>query len=167
MIIVCQSCGHQNPHDTPIERFWNQVDKSGDCWVWVGAIISTGHPYGFFALNGTRVYAHRFAYEMANGPIPKGMVVCHKCDNPKCVRHDHLFLGTQADNVSDMMQKGRQPLGADCSSSKLTEQMVSDMRREHATGLHTYVELGKKYSINDNTVRRIVNGKLWKHLPLV
>lgn len=74
------------------------------CWLWLGP---TANGYGVFNDQGRRVRAHRAAYEQANGPIPDGMVICHKCDTPSCVNPDHLFCGTQRDNVRDMAVKGR------------------------------------------------------------
>jgi HNH endonuclease len=87
-------------------RFWFRVDKTGDCWTWTGGKSRNG--YGAFWTKEKRlVRASRFSYEQHYGPIPNGMVVCHRCDNPPCVRPDHLFLGTQSDNMRDMWQKGR------------------------------------------------------------
>lgn len=89
-------------------RFWEKVDKTGDCWVWTGARDSGRFQYGIFAAAGrTLVKAHRFSYELHQGAIPDGMVICHRCDNPPCVRPDHLFAGTQKDNIHDMDAKGR------------------------------------------------------------
>lgn len=96
---------------TPIDpetRFWAKVDRTDDCWTWTAA--TTGSGYGRFGHQNARggwVAAHRFAYELANGPIPDGMFVCHKCDNPPCVNPSHLFLGTHQDNMRDMDAKGR------------------------------------------------------------
>lgn len=88
------------------DRFWSKVDQSGDCWEWTAAANRQG--YGKFkARSYVLVPAHRHSWELANGPIPAGMYVCHRCDNPRCVRPDHLFLGTHQDNVTDMMAKGR------------------------------------------------------------
>jgi HNH endonuclease len=87
------------------ERFWGRVDKSGECWEWTGSLGS--HGYGEFGVAGDRVLAHRYSYELASGPIPDGLYVCHHCDNRRCVRPDHLFLGTARDNALDMVRKGR------------------------------------------------------------
>jgi hypothetical protein len=90
------------------ERFWSKVDRTGDCWLWVAHRNAQG--YGQFATgghHGAQVSAHRFAWELTNGPVPDGMFVLHHCDNPPCVRPDHLFLGTQRDNVLDAWSKGR------------------------------------------------------------
>lgn len=92
----------------PLERFWPKVQKTDCCWEWTGYVMPNG--YGTFgrgrAIEG-KVYAHRFAYEALVGPIPVGQHVCHRCDNRRCVRPDHLFLGTQRDNMRDMVAKGR------------------------------------------------------------
>ncbi len=91
----------------PLEiRFWKKVDKSGECWIWTGATLDYG--YGVIGIAGHRTsVAHRVAYELQIGPIPPGMMVLHHCDNPPCVRGDHLFIGSKADNSADMIKKGR------------------------------------------------------------
>jgi hypothetical protein len=88
--------------------FWDRVDRSGDCWRWTGARNANG--YGILTrrrLNLRSVLAHRYSWMLANGPIPAGLHVLHRCDNPPCVRPGHLFLGTDADNNADMRRKGR------------------------------------------------------------
>lgn len=92
-----------------VKRF-NAIFKSDGCWEWPGQRTSGG--YGTLRKGGrdqSTAYSHRLSYTINIGPIPEGMVVCHRCDNPPCCRPDHLFLGTQAENVADKIAKGRQP----------------------------------------------------------
>jgi hypothetical protein len=86
-------------------RFWAKVEKSDGCWTFAPA---RPNDYGsFYRYRGAKVKAHRYSWELHFGPIPDGLDVCHHCDNPPCVRPDHLFLGTHQDNMRDLQQKGR------------------------------------------------------------
>jgi hypothetical protein len=87
------------------DRFWSKVEKSDECWKWTAGKHNAG--YGVFWEKGRFYKAHRWSWERERGPIPDGLNLLHKCDNPACVRPDHLFLGTQKDNVNDMVSKGR------------------------------------------------------------
>ena len=92
------------------KRFWSKVDQSGQgCWLWQGTLLTQG--YGCFKIAGKMYKAHRVAYTLAKGTIPPGMFVCHHCDTPRCVRPDHLFLGTSKDNSQDAVRKGRTAAG--------------------------------------------------------
>jgi len=86
------------------ERLWSKVTKTETCWTWTGARNRKG--YGEIGAKGRVQKAHRIAWELTYGPIPEGLDVLHHCDNPPCCRPDHLFLGTDADNMADMMAKG-------------------------------------------------------------
>jgi hypothetical protein len=107
--LECANC--KNSTAGILRRFWGHVDKnpghgpSGSCWMWIGSIDSKG--YGSTAIRQKTIAAHRASYVHTVGAIPEGMNLCHKCDNPACVNPDHLFPGTQQDNVTDMMEKGR------------------------------------------------------------
>ena len=90
------------------DRLWARVTKTGTCWVVTPTPTLYGEPsYGMISVKGKSWPAHRLSWTLAYGPIPEGMCVCHHCDNPPCVRPDHLFLGTRADNNRDRDQKGR------------------------------------------------------------
>ena len=97
------------PSKTLEERFWSKVDKSGDCWIWTAYKRPDG--YGQFGFEGTQHKAHRVSWVLANGTIPEGLHVLHRCDVRECVNPEHLFLGTNTDNMRDMIEKGRQSKG--------------------------------------------------------
>lgn len=103
----CKPCSEQKWFNGWQDNFWFKVNKiPNGCWEWTAA-TQGNNDYGAFSIN-QKVYAtHRLSYEMHYGPIPEGMLVCHKCDNPICVNPDHLWLGTQQDNMTDKVTKGR------------------------------------------------------------
>ena len=162
--------GHSSRRGTPAQRFWKKVRKaSGDgCWEWTACLNQAG--YGQFNLGGVGkglILAHRFAWEEANGPIPEGLYCCHKCDNPACVRPDHIFLGTIADNQRDMARKGRSNQGERLTwFVKLTESDVLEIRRRYNAGGVSQRELAKEFGVGRANVGYIVTGKSWAHLPL-
>ena len=98
-------CSPECRYETPEERFFKYVKKTNTCWVWTGCRVS--NRYGNILINGKHTLAHRYSYELHKGKIANGLYVCHKCDNGLCVNPDHLFLGTQLDNMRDMIKKGR------------------------------------------------------------
>ena len=101
-----------------IERFMAKVEVTHHCWNWVGAKRWVG--YGVIGSNGKTPTSSRVAYELFKGEIPDGFCVLHTCDNPACVNPDHLWLGTQSNNIVDMVLKGRQAKGDKCSASKVS-----------------------------------------------
>jgi ribosome-binding protein aMBF1 (putative translation factor) len=111
--------------------------------------------------------AHRYSYELAFGAIPDGLLVCHRCDNPICVRPDHLFLGTALDNVRDACAKGRAVTGTRVKGSatpKLTEEMVRQIRHERATQGTSYLKLAEKYGVNFSAIGHVITRRNWKHV---
>lgn len=137
-------------------------EPNSGCLLWTGAISGKG--YGGLSYRGRQLRAHRAAYEVAHGPIPKGMLVCHKCDVRLCVNPDHLFLGSDAENVRDMHAKGRaRPAGAKGEKhgkAKLTSPEVMAIRadrRAHST-------IARIYGITRSYVSNLKRGVNWTHL---
>lgn len=165
------------------QRFWEKVDKNGPtmphmdspCWVWIGRYFTNNKsfPYGAFDLPGfprnKSVYAHRFSWELANNqPIPKGLFICHKCDNPKCINPGHLFLGTHTDNMRDMANKGRTGgirTGKDNRNTKLTPGQVREIRLRYTSTKVSQRALAKEYGITQTAIFYILKGKNWARLP--
>jgi len=148
------------------EAFWAQVRKTDDCWEWVGP-GDFRFGYGRFTYEATRYPTHRFSYELAFGPIGEGLCVCHRCDNPKCVRPDHLFLGTRAVNNKDAAQKGRLPKGQTHHNAKLSDDDVRFIRANYGRGGRggmSQVQLASRFGVSQVLVGLIVRGKAWAHL---
>jgi len=144
------------PASKPIkERFEAKVDKYGDCWIWTGSRTSLG--YGHIVFFGKVRAAHRVAWELAHGSSPGEMKVCHRCDNRACVNPDHLFLGTQSENVHDAIQKKR-------FRAVLTEDSVRDIRRRHAAGGVSYNSLAREFGITNVAIRDAIKGHTWSHV---
>lgn len=151
---------HDNQKKPLAERFWRYVKKGRGCWIWQG--VSRDGKYGsLFLVKPTRRYvpAHRISWELHNGPIPKGMYVCHKCDNGFCVRPDHLFLGTPAENSADMAAKGRAAAGPRhpmVRRCKVTDDDVREIRRRAALG-ETQADLARTYETDRHYIADIVS----------
>jgi hypothetical protein len=162
---------------TPEARFWIQVDKSGECWTWTGGCDDDG--YGTFTakIEGRRyLRAHRFSYWLATGTHPLGLWVLHHCDNPPCIRPDHLFLGTAADNNADMFTKGRQRFlsgdeswhrhrpevfkrGDDSPNTLISDADIAEIRRRWASGQVTQRSLADEYGVSTQHMSKICRGE--------
>lgn len=147
------------------ERFWKKVDKSGECWLWTAAVDKWG--YGtFWNGEGDRcARAHRLSWELHFGDR-RGLCVCHHCDNPRCVRPDHLFLASNTGNRHDMIAKGRARylVGSSHQNSKLTETIVRDARLAYASGGTTYAELAKQAGVTYMAIYKAIRRETWTHV---
>lgn len=144
--------------------FWLRADKSGGpdaCWLWLGGRGS--HGYGQLRVEKRWKQAHRVAWELANGAIPAGLCICHKCDVPLCVNPAHLFAGTHAENMADRDGKGRQVVlrGEQIGVSKLTAQNVSEARQLYAAGGVTHRQLAERYGVCRATIQHVLSGRHW------
>lgn len=161
---------------TPLlERFLEKVDTSGSCWAWKG----DKNPQGYgrcYLFSGSYRLAHRVAWELERGAIPLGLCVLHRCDNPSCVRVDHLFLGTRGDNNRDRERKGRgaRLRGSAHGCAKLTEAQVREIRERYGwvrlgqgrrpTGQPTNGQIAKEYGVTHSQISLILRRKEWAHL---
>lgn len=145
----------------PVPRFWERVLKSDGCWEWTGIKHYKG--YGEFTPLGHRkVKAHRYSYILHYGPISDEIQVLHKCDNPPCVRPDHLFLGTNLDNKIDSMQKGRHAKHERNGSAKVTMDQVEEIRRTYSGGTVTQTSLARLYGLSTREMCAIVRFETWR-----
>jgi hypothetical protein len=142
-------------------RFWTKVEKSEGCWLWIGG---TRRGYGDFVIDwdaNTHRAAHRASWEIANGPIPDGLLVLHNCpdgDNPLCVRPDHLFLGTQADNMRDMVGKNRS------ARATISVATVREIRQRHEAEGIGPSQLAAEYGMTRSGIRHLLSRRSWKHV---
>lgn len=145
------------------ERFWEKVDiqSTGDCWNWLGAKNSGN--YGVININRKMVYAHRLSYELHFDKIPDRLVVGHKCDNPRCVNPQHLFLGTQQDNILDKIQKGRNgsPLGEKSHLSKLKLEDVLVIKNLLSGKTYYDREIAEMFGVTTGCIQGIKQGHTW------
>lgn len=149
-------------------RLWANVDKGAhdECWEWASG---TTDDYGRIRFYGEHLKAHRVSYELANGPIPAGLHVCHACDNPKCCNPAHLWLGTHIENMADRDEKGRNKirLGKDHHSCRFGEADIYEIRWQRDRKLLSQRALAKAYSVDKSTIQAIEKRDTWKHLPEV
>ena len=141
-----------------IDNFWSKVNYPGndiDCWEQIAAKGSNRRVYGTFSIKSSQYHktfrAHRFAWEFYNGPIPDKLLVLHKCDNPPCCNPEHLFLGTEQDNMTDKINKNRHVIvrGSDVGTSKLTENDIDEILSGISSG--KYQKVSQIYKISTPT----------------
>ena|SRR5882724_683350 len=145
-----------------LERFYEKisVDASG-CWMWHGAWSG---PYGMLLFLGKMRGAHVVSYLLHCGEIPDGIQVLHTCDKGRCVNPEHLFLGTQQDNMNDKVVKGRQAEGEDNGRAVLTENEVLEIRRLLAEGSLRQYEIANRFDVDPKTITNIKHRRQWRYL---
>ena len=155
----------------PKERFWNKVNKNGQlildtpCWEWTAGTFS--NRYGQFFDGNSKIGAHRFSYKIHFGDISDELKVCHKCDNRRCVNPEHFFLGTQKENMEDMVRKGRRihasKVGERNGRAIVTESNVLEMRNLHNNGI-SIAEIARRFDTSETQTARIVKLQSWRHV---
>nr|WP_276530690.1 HNH endonuclease signature motif containing protein [Burkholderia multivorans] len=155
---------------TPVpaaQRFASSFRVVGECWIWCGTINDQG--YGVLTVgsksdkSNRKVLAHRFSFELHNGPLPHGMNACHRCDTPACVNPGHLFAGTQADNVADMVAKGRNQKGSQNGQAKIDEVIAAQILTAVNNG-STRASVARDFGVARSLVSLIAAGKRWAHV---
>lgn len=158
------------------DRFWKKVNKDGPvvrpelgaCWVWTASKMTTGYGHIWDKARGRFASATHISWELHTGATPGDKYVCHHCDNPPCVRPDHLFLGTNQDNMHDCVAKGRMPRharmrGSAHTGAKLTEHDVVDIRTLNAFGART-CDLASEFGVTPRTIFDVVTRDTWTHI---
>jgi len=149
-----------------MERFWSKVKMSNSekCWEWQAGRSWAG--YGDFSMGRKRkhIIASRFAWELTNGPVPKGKCVLHTCDNPPCCNPAHLFLGSRKQNSEDCKAKGRNNKGERHGNAKFTEKDVIKIRKLYAAGRYRQEDLAKKFGVERRAIGRVIDGTRWGHV---
>lgn len=163
-----------------VSQFWSFVEKGNDqydCWMWKGRTFKGG--YGTYNRLGSETTAHRIAWLLVNGPIPKGLEAMHICDNPGCCNPSHIRLGTHSENMQDCVDKGRiakgdrngarihpdsKPRGSQNHKSKLTEKDIPTIRLLLANHVPQR-KIAKRYGVDSKTIHAISSGRTWKHVP--
>jgi len=147
----------------PVKKFWSRVEKrdENECWPWLGSFDKDGYGQMRDGIRKIQDRAHKFSARLHFGEIPKGMCVCHFCDNQWCSNPKHLFFGTQQDNIADKLSKNRQAKGEQQGLSKLTEEQIAEIR---SRANESYRTLCQEFGLVPSTVYRIWRNQSWKHI---
>lgn len=143
-------------------NFWGKVSIGDGCWLWTGGKMKNGYANFFIGKKSHRV--HRLSYQHFFGEIPNGLGVLHKCDVRNCIRPDHLFTGTQKENILDCKKKGRTTSGVKDAMSKLNDEQVESIRKIYEIGGTSQRNLAEMFSVDQSNISRIVNRKAWTHI---
>jgi len=166
-----KSTGPKNPHTGSLkdnspamfaQKFWSRTKIDGDCLIWIGCKFKSG--YGKVNSGGRMLRANRVAWELLNGPIPDGFCIRHTCDNPSCVKPSHLLVGTQKQNVCDMIERGRKnpEKGTARYNCKLDETKIREIRA--LAPFTSAAALSRRYGVVPKTISQIIARKRWKHV---
>jgi hypothetical protein len=153
----------------PVEqRLWGRISEAGECWLYTGYLTPYG--YGQLSYQNRQWLAHRLAWFLTHGAIPEDKLVCHTCDTRACVRPEHLYVGSYADNNRDTRTRGRHGSGHTSLSgernghAKLSAAAVSQIRSRRCAG-ESAVALARQHGVTRNTIYDVCSGRSWKHLP--
>lgn len=149
-----------------LKKFWSKVNKTNDCWLWIGCLKDGRYGSFYFRKKGER--AHRVAWILTYGDIPEELCVLHKCDNTLCVNPEHLFLGTQLDNIKDRDSKGRCNPGDSFKKgslhkmAKLKEENILEIRKLYKQ--FSQQKIAEQFGVSIMTINRILLRKTWTHI---
>lgn len=146
-----------------VQRFWDKADRSGKCWIWQGWKDKGG--YGMYPWDGAIIRAHRLAFELTYGSIPKGLLILHECDNSLCINPAHLRAGTAAENNQDTLSRERRTYenvrGERNGRARITNEQARHICDLYATGNHTQIELAHMFNIDQTSISRVVRMGRW------
>lgn len=157
-----QSCGCIRRYASLQDAVNKNTDWNGECLEWTGTINKYG--YGQLKYKGKQITAHRAAYKLYNGETPKSFVIRHLCHNRRCVRKEHLAIGTYKDNSQDSVKAGRNNRGVDVNTAKLSESDVLEIREMCKNRILTQKKIAEKYGVHTTTIENIKSRKIWKHI---
>ncbi len=160
---ACQRNWHHAPLEERFKRCIGPKNENG-CILWNAGGTAAG--YGTLHSDDCKktIYAHRYAWERINGPIPEGLDILHSCDNPGCINPDHLTPGTHAQNMADSVSRDRHARGERNGHAKLSDKEILEIRTLYAEGKLFQKEIAAKFGIDQGHVSHIVNGQAWKHI---